>query len=693
MLSCLHVFCESCIDQAAEEDKNDSLTGVSSVECPECKQLTLMSGKASSLHADYVLTNILDLSVMEPGSLQCTSCKSAEVAISRCNDCANFLCACCDNAHKYMRCFENHRVVILEELRKSDEKLAIHKPIFCTVHPSENLKHYCFKCQTPICNDCLIGEHKGSEHHSESVDEAEKRMRNDIEDLITNAKCKIFDCDEASLSLGNALTELQTQHDTARNQINETYKRLRKFLDDCRDGSLKDLEQLHSERELKIMDLLHTVENSVEKTEAACKFTNKVLQSANATEFLCLKRLISTQLFNLLSNSPKVNVNFSLAFVSKAEKLEQLVQEAFGRFRTESSPPSPKESTPPPTLPGLPPSLNKSNIPLNSSQGALTGSVTASSPISLPTSMQSSFDGDMSALSTNFILPPNPLTPDAMPATQPSLGNSLTSASAPSAAPPGGNMPGMTSIAEYNLHRLANLVESSDMPDGIVPQPNPSPAPQFTLADLISNHGAFSNNLQALCKLSGYNGSDLSSNSMLSHQSDSVSMLNDFSMNSATSPINSIGENMGGLNLAPGNVGITGRAKATPMHIRFKFGSLGPSRVQFNSPHGFCLGVDEEIIVADTNNHRIEVFEKDGTFKMQFGVPGKEEGQLWYPRKVAVMRSNSKFVVCDRGNERSRMQIFTKNGHFIKKIAIRYDAISVPPERLISNRNSHPQLH
>ena len=51
---------------------------------------------------------------------------------------------------------------------------------------------------------------------------------------------------------------------------------------------------------------------------------------------------------------------------------------------------------------------------------------------------------------------------------------------------------------------------------------------------------------------------------------------------------------------------------------------------------------------------------------------GREEGQLWYPRKVAVMRSSGKFVVCDRGNERSRMQIFTKNGHFIKKIAIRY---------------------
>lgn len=67
-----------------------------------------------------------------------------------------------------------------------------------------------------------------------------------------------------------------------------------------------------------------------------------------------------------------------------------------------------------------------------------------------------------------------------------------------------------------------------------------------------------------------------------------------------------------------------------------------------------------------------QIFEKTGTFKFQFGIPGKDEGQLWYPRKVAVMRTTGKYVVCDRGNERSRMQIFTKNGHFLKKIAIRY---------------------
>lgn len=47
--------------------------------------------------------------------------------------------------------------------------------------------------------------------------------------------------------------------------------------------------------------------------------------------------------------------------------------------------------------------------------------------------------------------------------------------------------------------------------------------------------------------------------------------------------------------------------KQTPMQIRSKFGQLGPGKGQFNSPHGFCLGTDEDIIVADTNNHRIQV--------------------------------------------------------------------------------------
>ena len=64
------------------------------------------------------------------------------------------------------------------------------------------------------------------------------------------------------------------------------------------------------------------------------------------------------------------------------------------------------------------------------------------------------------------------------------------------------------------------------------------------------------------------------------------------------------------------------RNKNSVVYYRCKFGQLGPGKVQFNSPHGFCLGIDEDIVVADTMNHRIQIFDKNGEYKNQFGIPG-----------------------------------------------------------------------
>ncbi|XP_073828786.1 E3 ubiquitin-protein ligase meiotic P26 isoform X3 [Musca autumnalis] len=811
VLSCLHVFCESCLCKLLNEDSSGgnlssssstssvggdlvplhNSSGKSQIKCPICKQITTVGPKGvQSLTCDYILTNILDLATIESEQLHCTSCKSKENAISRCNDCANFLCSGCDNAHKYMRCFENHEVVRLEDLQKTsdgDKPLIIHKPLYCNVHTSENLKYYCFNCQIPVCNDCLIADHKGSEHHYDIIASAEKSVRGDVENLIKEAKSKVQYCDDADANLSSALNELQSQHDSARDLIQETYENYKKIIEKCRDQALVELKKLHSERVLKIMDLMQNIQNTMGKIDNTCKFTNRVLEQANAAEFLAMKKLIATQFINMINTTPKCDINYSLTFDTKPEKFEQLAQETFGKFRTESTPPSPKESTPPPTLPGMPPNMmngrvgnggNGSMNCSNSSQSQLTSSVTASSPISLPTSMQSSFDGDIYALSNGFMMS-NVLTPDSPPQGQSGLshhhhqlqhqnstsshhssvngfngigsigagnGNSLNNLgnSSPGfngslgntqlGSVPGGSMMGSqglnglnnagpptglnalsnplnnsltaalngplganagvaavpppggyNSILEYNLSRLASLTENTpdSLTDALVGSPSgPTAQPvvpaanaqnqTITLADILNGDQRAFNNLQALAKL-GLNNNDYCLPTAPSPSLPNLPPLCPGGGNGGSVDDMSITSFHGPQQPQPTTTSIiTGRNKATPMQIRCKFGSLGTSKGQFNSPHGFCLGVDEEIIVADTNNHRIEIFDKSGNLKFYFGVPGKEEGQLWYPRKVAVMHTNGKFVVCDRGNERSRMQIFSKSGHFMRKIAIRY---------------------
>uniref|UniRef100_A0A0R3NX42 Uncharacterized protein, isoform B n=1 Tax=Drosophila pseudoobscura pseudoobscura TaxID=46245 RepID=A0A0R3NX42_DROPS len=61
-----------------------------------------------------------------------------------------------------------------------------------------------------------------------------------------------------------------------------------------------------------------------------------------------------------------------------------------------------------------------------------------------------------------------------------------------------------------------------------------------------------------------------------------------------------------------------------------------------------------------------------GALKFQFGDAGKRNGQFFYPRKGAVFQHNGNFVVCDRGNGRSRMQIISKCGTYMFKISIRF---------------------
>lgn len=73
---------------------------------------------------------------------------------------------------------------------------------------------------------------------------------------------------------------------------------------------------------------------------------------------------------------------------------------------------------------------------------------------------------------------------------------------------------------------------------------------------------------------------------------------------------------------------------ARQLHVAYKFGQLGSERGCVDTPHGFCLGVNDDIVIADTNNHRICVFDLKGQFKYCFGEYGTETGKLHQPRKV-----------------------------------------------------------
>jgi ABC-type Fe3+ transport system permease subunit/DNA-binding beta-propeller fold protein YncE len=86
------------------------------------------------------------------------------------------------------------------------------------------------------------------------------------------------------------------------------------------------------------------------------------------------------------------------------------------------------------------------------------------------------------------------------------------------------------------------------------------------------------------------------------------------------------------------------------------FGRLGDGPGELNRAEG--LGVDrlDRLYVADSCNHRIQVFSPAGKWLRSYGRAGKAKGQLSYPYDLRVDAAGCQFV-CEFGN--SRVQVFS----------------------------------
>ncbi len=102
----------------------------------------------------------------------------------------------------------------------------------------------------------------------------------------------------------------------------------------------------------------------------------------------------------------------------------------------------------------------------------------------------------------------------------------------------------------------------------------------------------------------------------------------------------------------------------SPYLLAKVFGSPGVDDGEFSSPTAIALDNDGHIYVADTDNHSIQKFDKDGTFLARWGSePSSEEGAFYYPRGLAT-DSDGNVYVADSGN--NRVQKFDPDGNVLR---------------------------
>lgn len=644
VLACFHSFCKNCLERQLETSNSDRIV------CPQCHAETQLSTHLGidGLLNDYGLENAVhraafgddkalvfsddkglifgspsSTSSSPPlGDLQCdpnansstcTGCKSGEPASAFCHDCSHYLCANCTLAHRFMHCFEGHQV---EELTTNGSSNSSEKASAvgeqgnckCLEHRSQPLRLFCLSCNLAICRDCTMLDHNGPTHKVESIDSVAETQMATMEALVNEACTKQAELHESFRLIDAGQSRLNQSLQQGQARVDEAANFLIQAVNEARKAMHKELETTFGYKQLQLTIIDKEVQKMTKKMSQTIEFTQRLMKYSSPTEVMVFKPLLDSRLQSFLAFNADANnlLQSSCEVDYQPMNLGQARQAVFALMSTMRS---------------------------ENWQPAFSGNQTSilqampPAPIARPPSRQQRSPVGIS--DSNLLQPTNDYSGSSQNLSAqyglPILNGNASSASQLGmigASAPAGGFLGPHGDSQSHRSATANIFNQYEKWSSA----HDSSAATAALANLTLDGTDTAGSVPDIV--------DPKPNSLPS---------NPFQMYPPRSQI-----------------------KRQKMIYHCKFGEFGVMEGQFTEPSGVAVNGQNDIVVADTNNHRIQVFDKEGRFKFQFGECGKRDGQLLYPNRVSVNRVTGDFIVTER-SPTHQIQIYNQYGQFLRK--------------------------
>lgn len=281
LLPCLHSLCFKCLNEIIEKNQ---------LQCPNCKVTHTVGDVEKTCPCDQSRRGLMEFVKVkrEPRTVLCSICPTRN-GTHRCQQCAEFLCSECKNAHTRVNATKNHTLLELDSLEKCQNINTFHPHLMCSKHPNYDLDLYCTKesCQKPICMMCamvLCTDNNG--HYKNYVDSMAQEKKKATREQISSM-------DEVGKQIELVINDVETEQRHVRylqksveDEIDRTFASLLQIISNARSNTMETLKNIASKKDNNLKAQKEKLEKLEKAIEESFKFADQYVAHNNYPAFL-----------------------------------------------------------------------------------------------------------------------------------------------------------------------------------------------------------------------------------------------------------------------------------------------------------------------------------------------------------------------------------------------------------------------
>ena len=344
-LPCLHSFCLNCLKQWQRTSH-----GQDTIRCPNCQALSRVpeTGDLKDLPTSFYLNGMIDMLAIKEcktNQVRCGNCDERRSETSYCFQCYAFWCNECILAHDIIRGNRDHRVLALEDFQDEDYQEVLQKrPEWCPKqgHKGEELKYFCKNCETAVCQACVIVDHAG--HSMTLIEEEAEKQRTQMRALIETQTQKL----QAKMNEVQILEEEFAQHkqrsEEAKKEVQAFVDNLIAVIEAKKRNLFEELEIQTNRSKENLTKRKASIEKQMTIIRSSLVKADKLLTQSSNSEVVQLKRSLATICEDIDRAEPIVcdheNTPLRLVFENNQKMLDTINNEEIG-FLEEPNPTKP----------------------------------------------------------------------------------------------------------------------------------------------------------------------------------------------------------------------------------------------------------------------------------------------------------------------------------------------------------------